>query len=69
MQGDWAIHAKLLWERPLLRISSGAIIVSLFNLDETRHEHNDYFKHYTRGAVNSDAFNDSICSRLRQRAR
>jgi hypothetical protein len=61
----WAIHAKLLWERPLLRISARAIIVSLFNLAETRHNHNDYFENYPRRAAGTDAFNDSICSRVR----
>ena len=34
MQTYWAIHAQLLWERPLLLIIAQAIIVSLFNLAE-----------------------------------
>jgi hypothetical protein len=69
VHAHWAIHAKLLWERPLLLISARAIIVSLFNLAETRHNHNDYFENYPRRFVNPDPFNDSICSRLRYRAR
>ena len=32
MQPYWAIHAQLLWERPLLLITAQAIIVSLLNL-------------------------------------
>ena len=38
MQAYWAIHAKLLWERPLLLISAQAIIVSLFNLAENEEQ-------------------------------
>lgn len=38
MQPDWAIHAELLWERPLLQISVRAIIASLYQLAKTRHK-------------------------------
>ena len=38
MQRDWAIHAELLWERPLLPISVQVIITSLYQLAKTRHK-------------------------------
>lgn len=38
MQADWAIHAELLWERPLLPNCVRAIIASLYQLTKTRHK-------------------------------